>query len=213
MTVICTVFYYDDKYYCRSKTLKKRSSNYLKIYKKFHGVVPKDDFGRVYDIHHIDGNHDNNSIENLVAIPIQEHYNIHYNQQDYKACVMIALRMKMSVSEISRLNSLAAYKRVEEGTHHWKTEEHSKKTSERVRNKVKDGTYHMIGGKIQKEFQLQRSKNNAHQWNGSKQNQKMLANGTHPSLKVYECPHCKKTIKSAGNAFRWHFDKCKEKQG
>lgn len=191
--------------------MKRRSSNHRYLYKKWHGEIPKDSFGRTYDIHHKDGNHDNNSPDNLIAIPIQEHYDIHYQNQDYSACVLIASRMKMSVEEISKLSSLAACKRVNEGTHHWKTKDHSKKTKERIQRAVDDGTYHMLGGKIQKEFQLERSRKKIHQWNGPTRNQQMLDNGTHPSQKEFICPHCGTKGKGSTNGKRWHFDNCRKK--
>jgi hypothetical protein len=193
--------------------MKKRSSTHRYLYKKWHGFIPTDELGRTYDIHHKDGNHENNSIENLIAIPIQEHYDIHYRNQDYSACALIACRMKMSTNEISRLTSLAAQKRVADGTHHWLTAEHSNNVKESIKRRVNDGTYHMLGGEIQKDFQLKRSYNKTHQWNGPDHNYDKLKNGTHPSQKEWICPHCAVTGKGSTNAKRWHFDNCKNKQG
>lgn len=51
---------------------------YRKIYKTFYGQIPKDSNGRSYDIHHIDGDKTNNSILNLVALSIQDHYDVYY---------------------------------------------------------------------------------------------------------------------------------------
>jgi hypothetical protein len=188
--------------------MKKRTSEYRKIYKRHYGIIPKDEFGRVYDIHHKDGNHENNLIDNLIAIPIQEHYNIHYANKNWKACVMIGLRMKLSVEEISKLNSMAAQKQVAEGTHHWKTEEHSISVSNRIKKSIANGTYHMLGGKIQKELQLKRSQQQIHQWNGPASNQQMLENGTHPSQIKKTCPYCNKVC-GVANYAKWHGDKCK----
>jgi hypothetical protein len=193
--------------------MKKRSATHRYLYKKWHGPIPIDEFGRTYDIHHKDGNHENNLPENLVAVPIQEHYNIHYQNQDYSACVLIACRMKMSSDEISKLNSLAACKRVNEGTHHWLTEEHSNNVKESIKRRVADGTFHMLGGEIQKDFQLKRSYNKEHQWNGSQHNYDKIKNGTHSSQKEWICPHCNTSGKGSTNAKRWHFDNCKNKQG
>ena len=195
--------------------MKKRisSSIYRSLYKKWHGEIPTDEFGKTYDIHHKDGDHSNNSPDNLIAIPIQEHYNIHYNNCDYQACALIGVRMKLSPAEISRLNSLAAIKRVENGTHYWLSKEHSNSVKSRIQNAVNNGSYHMLGGKIQKEFQTKRSQQGIHQWNGPTANQQMLENGTHPSQQEFICPHCDIKGKGAGNAKRWHFDNCKKKQG
>ena len=191
--------------------MPRRLYNYKKIYEQHHGKIPKDNFGRSYDIHHIDGNHDNNSIENLVAVTIQEHYNIHYQNEDWAACVLIGLRMNKSPEEISRLNSLAAQKRVENGTHYWKSDEHALNTKNRVNKAIAQGTYHMLGGKVQSDLQRRRSAAKEHQWNGPASNLAMLENGTHPSQKEFICPHCGTKGKGSTNAKRWHFDNCKKK--
>jgi hypothetical protein len=78
-----------------------------KIWESNLGPIPKDSDGRSYEIHHIDGNHFNNDINNLKCISIQEHYNIHYSQGDYKACLIMANRMKISPQEKSRLAVLS----------------------------------------------------------------------------------------------------------
>lgn len=191
--------------------MSKRTQEYRAIYKQYFGEVPKDETGRVYDIHHIDGDHSNNSPDNLTAISIKEHYEKHYEIGDWKACVMIGLRMKLPVEEISRLNSLAAKKRVEDGTHHWVSPEHSARVRERVNQAVADGAYHMLGGEIQTKFQNKRVEEKTHQWCGPSSNLKMLENGSHPSQLKFICPHCGVTGKGISNAKRWHFDNCKKR--
>ena len=84
---------------------------YRKIYEQYHGPIPIDSDGRTYDIHHIDGDHTNNAIENLVAVPIQEHYRIHKEQKDWGACWSISLRMNITVAERSEIAKLATKKR------------------------------------------------------------------------------------------------------
>ena len=82
-----------------------------KIYEDYHSVrLPSD-----IEIHHIDGNHDNNDISNLKPVTIQEHYNIHYSQGDWAACLLMSHRMKIDPAERSRLASLAATKANAEG--------------------------------------------------------------------------------------------------
>ena len=76
---------------------------YRKIWENQHGQIPKDERGRSYEIHHIDGNHQNNKIENLNCVSIKEHYKIHYNNGEYGACVMIAKRMCMSPEHLSNI--------------------------------------------------------------------------------------------------------------
>lgn len=92
-------------------------SHYRKIYSDCYGPIPKDENGRTYEIHHIDGNRKNNDPTNLIAVSIQEHYDIHYAQKDWGACHNILIRMKKSSEEISKLSRMAANKRLEEGTH------------------------------------------------------------------------------------------------
>ena len=191
--------------------MNKRTQDYRRIYYQHYGEVPKDEFGRVYDIHHKDGDHTNNSPHNLVAIPIQEHYNIHYANGDWGACVMIGLRMKLSPAEISNLNSMAAKKRVQDGTHHWTTAEHSTNLSKRNREAIANGTHHMLGGEIQRNVQNRRVKAGIHHLCGPSFNLTMIANGVHPSQKEFRCPHCGTVGKGATNAKRWHFDNCKKK--
>jgi hypothetical protein len=77
------------------------SNKHRTIWIKNKGPIPKDSNGRSYEIHHIDGNRENNELSNLICVSIQEHYNIHYNQNDFGACVMIAKRMNMSSEYIS----------------------------------------------------------------------------------------------------------------
>lgn len=67
------------------------SKDYRKLYERFHKCCLLPDT----DIHHIDGNHENNVIENLQAVTLQEHYDIHKQQNDHYACFMIAQRMKI----------------------------------------------------------------------------------------------------------------------
>lgn len=62
-------------------------------YKYYYGNIPKDANGLTYDIHHLDGDNSNNSKENLLAVSVNEHHKIHYDQGDYHACLMIEQRM------------------------------------------------------------------------------------------------------------------------
>jgi hypothetical protein len=90
--------------------MTRKHSTYKKIYEETYGPVPKDEFGRSYDIHHLDGNHSNNDPSNLKAVTIQEHYDIHLSQGDHFACWMIAHRLKLSQGEIVELARLAGKK-------------------------------------------------------------------------------------------------------
>lgn len=80
--------------------------NYRKIWEKINGPIPVDELGRSYEIHHIDGNRSNNSIENLMCISIQDHYDIHKNKGEDAAAWLIGQKMKLTNEEIeqNRLN-------------------------------------------------------------------------------------------------------------
>lgn len=74
----------------------KRDSKYRRIWEKAFGPIPKDNQGRSYEIHHIDGNSDNNSLDNLLCVSIEEHHRIHLQQKEYNAAHLIAERMGLN---------------------------------------------------------------------------------------------------------------------
>lgn len=67
--------------------------NYRKIWESANGPIPKDNEGFSYEIHHIDGNHKNNSLDNLKLVTIREHLQIHLEQEDWFAAALIAKRI------------------------------------------------------------------------------------------------------------------------
>jgi hypothetical protein len=91
---------------------------HIKIYKQHWGNIPKDNDGRSFDVHHLDGNHKNNDYWNLIAVPIHIHYLIHESQGDWGACQAIAMRMITPPQLISELAKKAARLNVKNGTHH-----------------------------------------------------------------------------------------------
>ena len=80
--------------------------NYRRVWEIANGPIPRDEKERPYEIHHVDGNRANNSLENLKCIPIEEHYKIHKEQKDYQAAWRIANRMGLSEEEIKQLAKL-----------------------------------------------------------------------------------------------------------
>jgi hypothetical protein len=146
--------------------VKSQLRNHRKVYENYHGPIPIDSDGRTYEIHHIDGNHDNNDPNNLRAVTIQEHYNIHYAQRDWGACQAIALRMQVPPEVKSKLASASAKARVTTGTHNFQGDRNPS------RRKVREGTHNLQG-----------DRNPSH---------RRIADGTHnfltdnPALKLYE---------------------------
>ena len=77
--------------------------NYRRNYERYHNCCLLNHI----DIHHIDSNHNNNHPENLQAVTLQEHYDIHKSQNDHYACFMISIRMTIKPEdwkEMARIN-------------------------------------------------------------------------------------------------------------
>ena len=188
---------------------------YHKIYKEHFGSIPKDDDGRSYEIHHIDGDRTNNDPSNLKAVTIHEHYDIHYAQGDYGACYKIAKRMKILPEEISALGRNIANARVCNGTHPWLDRQ---KQSARAKQRIFNGTHHFLNSEFQREMSRRAFVDKKHPWydrekqkqkaikrteegnnpfSGAKINRMMLENGRHPSQNRVECERCGKEMSYA----------------
>lgn len=133
---------------------KKRTPShiYRKIYEQHYGPIPKDSDGRTFEVHHKDGDNSNNDPSNLVALTIQEHYDVHYAQGDLSACHMIALRSGKSPEELSTLQK----ERVENGTHNWVGPESNQK-------RINEGTHNFVGDRNPSH---ERAKNGTHNFQG-----------------------------------------------
>jgi hypothetical protein len=137
------------------------TTNYRKIYENHHGPIPKDFSGKSYDIHHKDFDKSNNTPNNLIALSIQDHYDLHHELGHYHACRLIMKqRMNKSFEELSSLARKGALKQLSEGTHPW----------------IGDGTH-------QKKVQADRIANGSHNWLGPDHNKNRVKNGTHPNMK------------------------------
>lgn len=126
--------------------------NYRKIWEETNGNIPLDEFGIPYEIHHIDGNHDNNNIENLMCVSIVDHFNIHYNQGDHLAALLIATRInnyvdgkydKELLSEISKRSNES---RIKAGTHNFLNELHRENNRQVQQNLYATGRHHFCEG-------------------------------------------------------------------
>ena len=183
------------------------STNHRKIYEQHYGPIPQDNRGRSYEIHHIDGNHKNNSIDNLKLVTIEEHFAIHLAQEDYGACWIMSFRMNLSPEEISMFGRLKAKKQVAEGRNKFADPEFNRQNQ---LNRVADGTHHLLGGKVQRAVQQKLSAEGKHNFQGKEITNKQLAEGTHPSQKRLCCIHCRKDV-NIGTFSRDHGGKCKKK--
>jgi hypothetical protein len=116
-------------------------TNYRKLWIKHNGPIPKDEFGRSYEIHHLDNNKQNNNITNLKCVTILEHYKIHLKQGDYAAAFRIGQRMGVNAETKSLLMSLSNKKRIQEGNHPFKDPIVRAKALETIKKQIKDGTF------------------------------------------------------------------------
>lgn len=181
---------------------------YRKIYEETHGPIPHEENGRSYDIHHLDGNHENNDISNLVAVTVQDHYDIHYKQGDWAACMLILLRMDLHPTDRLELLKSFSKKRIEDGTHNFLGSQLQDK-------RVADGTHPFLGGTIQGITSRRRVRDRTHNFLGGEiqkiTTQKRITNGTHNCLIIYTCPYCNKNGKGPV-MLRHHFENCKIKR-
>ena len=145
----------------------------MKIYRKIwienYGPIPVDANGRSYEIHHIDGNRENNDLSNLMCVSIDEHYDIHEKQGDFAACMAIVQRRKESPEEMSkRLSEL--------GKKMWQNEQYRKDRG--------------LASKAAWDGNEERKRQTGER--RSKLNQEMFAKGIHPFQKDWLKDHNKK---------------------
>lgn len=115
------------------------SKKYVRIWEDYNGQkLPQN-----MEIHHIDGNHDNNDPNNLLAVTIEQHLEIHQKQNDYGAVQAILMRMNRSEEEVKLLAECASKhqkKLLSEGRHNFQlmTEEKRREISTKVGNLTKE---------------------------------------------------------------------------
>lgn len=119
--------------------------DYRKLWEQHYGPIPVDSQGRTYEIHHIDGNRDNNNINNLICISIEEHYKIHLAQNDFAAAALIALRMEIDPFERNRLHSKYMKMLTENGKNPFSMREDGSSIGKEVaQRRVLDGTHNFF---------------------------------------------------------------------
>ena len=184
-------------------------STYRKVYESHHGSIPKDDLGRSYEIHHIDGNRSNNNINNLIALSVQEHYDLHLSQGDYGACLRIASKLKKSKEELSFLAKKAVSEQTKNGKNKLIGGDIQRKTQKKL---FKEGKHNFVVNRKSKLWFSENAKKVMKDLfvRGIVPQRTQLQRGNHPSQQTRTCPHCGKTG-NGGGMLRWHFDSCKIK--
>jgi hypothetical protein len=187
--------------------------NYRKLYEQHHGPIPKDKNNRSYEIHHIDGNHNNNDIGNLQLVTIEEHYALHKAKRDWVSCFMIAQRMNISPEELSEIArqsvTITNAKRVADGTHIFLNREAAR---QRNLKRIAEGT-HNLTTDSNPVYKL--IKQGQHHFQIDNPSTRKIQDGTHhflnnhPNKQKITCPHCDKTG-GAVNMKRYHFENCKK---
>lgn len=209
----------------RKKSIK---TDYRKIYEQNYGKIPMDSEGRSYHIHHIDGNRENNNPNNLKAVSLEEHYEIHKQQGDWAACIRLAAILHISKDEKSELSKRHNESMFGTGNHPWQNSQYA---TERNISLVQKGIHNFLGGKIQSEMNFERVKNGTHPFmkredgsslasdrtkngtnpfqkrtDGSSLSSDAIANRTHPTQKLRSCVHCGVSGKGSSNYSRYHKD-------
>lgn len=213
-----------------NKVYQELNMNHRKLWESHYGPIPKDPEGRSYEIHHIDGNHSNNVIENLKLVTIEEHYDIHHAQGDYGACLAIIMRMNVPVEVSKKLQSrfskALAARRIAEGTHNFSAD-----LSKRVQQERLEKGTHNFQGEQGSLNAVRRNKKlvelGKHPWAGElgrahnkKVASKRVKSGTHnfqgdanpnKNMPKVICPYCNKEG-GRNQMKRYHFDNCKQKE-
>ena len=200
-----------------------------KIYENHFGPIPKDDDGRTYEIHHKDGNNENNDFKNLQCVSINEHYNIHYSQGDWNACLRMSFRMRISVEEKSELGRKHALQQIADGKNVFVGGELQRKVQRKLvsegkhpfqdpvwksktqRKRVTAGTHNWMIRSDGTSLSSDRVKDGSHNFLGGKATLDQIKNGKHASQIKKICEYCDKTLDSA-NFGRSHGEKCKAKK-
>lgn len=192
--------------------------NHIKVWKSNFGQIPKDKDGRSYEIHHIDGNPKNNNPNNLMCVSIDEHYNIHKEQENWNAAFLIARRMELKPEDISEIARRGTLKRIANGTHNFLDPNFPRNpyanrgyvvaldtrndNITRVSKIEFDEHDYYVGanaGKKQEIPHTNRGHNRGKSWKQKEKRQNIVT-----------CPHCGKSGDASGQK-RWHFDNCKIK--
>jgi hypothetical protein len=202
--------------------INKSMRKHRQIYEQHNGPIPREPDGRSYEIHHIDGNPDNNTPDNLIALTLKEHFEMHKSQGDWGAAWLLSKKLKLTPYELSELAKKSVQKQLDEKNHPFQSGELQRRTQlEMVKNgthnfagganarkRVSDGTHHLLGGEMQRKAMVKRVAEGTHNF-GKDFVKDLLAKGKHPSQIKKQCEHCG-IICSVTMHGRWHGSKCKQ---
>lgn len=98
----------------------KQEDNYRKKYKEYYGI----EFDETFDIHHIDFNHDNNDIDNLILLPKKLHSDYHKCLNDLKCdekgFAKLYVKIDMNHGLTHDIDTMAEFCRVMSEIQTWK---------------------------------------------------------------------------------------------
>lgn len=211
--------------------------NYRKIWSSHYGPIPKDEKGRSYDIHHIDGNRNNNDITNLKAVSLEEHWKIHFEKGDYLEANMIADRIgkelyygwkhkeetKKKISEANKGKKMS--EKTRKKMSEWQkgrllSQDHKKKISESLkgrefseesRRKISESRKNKKPAPFSEETRRKMSESRRGKHRTEETKNKISESKSEIAQKKLECPHCK-LIGGITNMKRYHFDNCRNKK-
>jgi len=186
------------------------TNKYRKIYENHYGNIPRDREGRSYEIHHIDGNHSNNDPTNLTALTLTEHYEIHFKQGDYFACMLMqAQRMNSTPAERSAVSKLNALSQLKNGTHVSQIPGGMDNLRQSTLNRIKDGTHLFLNSDFHRDNNAKRVAAGTHHFLDPKfrkhindTNKNRLNDGTHLFKNpIWQAEKAKKTVESGKHNF------------
>lgn len=122
--------------------------NYRTIWSRHNGEIPIDEYGRCYEIHHIDGDRNNNCIDNLMCVSVEDHYKIHLSQNDWGAVRAILSRIELTPEQEElkrRAASLQNAKRFAEGIHPFQKLDRSALSKQTMERRLKNEGVAFLG--------------------------------------------------------------------
>jgi hypothetical protein len=158
-----------------------RNRIYRRIYEQHHGPIPKG-----HHIHHIDGDHTNNNIDNLKCVTSQEHYNIHKSQGDWGSCwaMLTTGHVSLTPEEKSEIASFREMEKVKSGEHRFLDPDFVSMVAEinsnRLKELAKEGKHPAQSEKNRKSFskrsekkQKELSDSGNHVWQSKEHREKL----------------------------------------